>query len=412
MSTALPNVPILRFKDEQGKDYLDWEDKKLKQIAKIYRGTGLSKSAIQLNGKFPCILYGELFTKYTEIIKTVFSFTNLRTPVISRYGDILMPTSDVTPSGLATASVLLVERVQLGGDINIIRLNKGICPVFMSYLINVYKKAIMRLVTGTTVKHIYAKDLYHINFAIPTSQIEQQKIATFLSSADTKIEQLTKKKALLEQYKKGLTQKLFNQEIRFQDEPGKKYSDWEDKKLKQIAKIYRGTGLSKSAIQLNGKFPCILYGELFTKYTEIIKTVFSFTNLRTPVISRYGDILMPTSDVTPSGLATASVLLVERVQLGGDINIIRLNKGICPVFMSYLINVYKKAIMRLVTGTTVKHIYAKDLYHINFAIPTSQIEQQKIANFLSAIDEKIELVTRQIKQAQTFKKGLLQQMFV
>ena len=121
---------------------------------------------------------------------------------------------------------------------------------------------------------------------------------------------------------------------------------------------------------------------------------------------------MPTSDVTPSGLATASTLLVEDVQIGGDINIVRLSKGINSIFMSYLINFCKKEFIRLVTGTTVKHIYAKDIQHIHFTIPVSQKEQQKIANFLSAIDQKIERVAEQIKQAQTFKKGLLQQMFI
>ena len=265
--------------------------------------------------------------------------------------------------------------------------------------------------TSNSMKNISKADVKSIRIYYPSKE-EQQKIAAFLSSVDTKIEQLNKKKALLEQYKKGMMQKLFSQEIRFKDELGRDYPDWESKELKQIAKIFRGMGLSKSAVQLEGKFPCVLYGELFTKYAETIKTVLSFTNEKTSATSQCGDILMPTSDVTPSGLATASTLLVENVQLGGDINIIRLNKGISPIFMSYLINFCKKVFMRLVTGTTVKHIYAKDIQHINFSIPTSQKEQQNIANFLSAIDKKIELVAEQLTQAQIFKKGLLQQMFI
>ncbi len=209
-----------------------------------------------------------------------------------------------------------------------------------------------------------------------------------------------------------MMQKLFIQEIRFKDEQGKDYPEWEEKKLGNIAKIYRGSGLSKSSIQPCGKTPCILYGELFTKYTETINKIYSFTNAKTQVVGEYGDILMPTSDVTPDGLATASALLVEGVQLGGDINIVRLDKGDQPVFMSYMINSCKKNLMRLVTGTTVKHIYAKDILHLRFLLPASHKEQQKIAALLSSIDQKIELIAEQLKQSQIFKKGLLQQMFV
>lgn len=156
----------------------------------------------------------------------------------------------------------------------------------------------------------------------------------------------------------------------------------------------------------------MLYGELFTKYAETIQTVLSFTDHETTVTSQYGDILMPTSSELAHGLTAASALLIEGVRLGSDMNIIRLTDGIHPIFMSYLINFCKRPIMRLVTGITIKHVYAKDVYHITFPIPASQAEQQKIANSLSAIGKKIELVTEQLIQTQAFKKGLLQQMFI
>ena len=229
---------------------------------------------------------------------------------------------------------------------------------------------------------------------------------------DTKIEQLGKKKALLEQYKKGIIQKLFSQEIRFKDEQGYEFPDWEERRISQIARIYRGMGLSKSATNPNGKHPCILYGELFTKYTEAITKVSGFTNVEPKVISKFGDILMPTSDVTPDGLATASALLVEGVQIGSDINVVRLHEDRNPIFLSYLINFCKREILKIVSGTTVKHIYAKDLQSIKLTIPESQEEQQEIADFLSTIDKKIELVAEQLEQARTYKKGLLQQMFI
>ena len=265
--------------------------------------------------------------------------------------------------------------------------------------------------TGTSYPAISSNDLSKLKVHVPCLK-EQQKIANFLSAIDEKIDKLTMKKSLLEQYKQGLKQKLFNEELRFKDESGREYPDWKKVRLSDIADVLRGSGLSKSALSPDGQYPCILYGELFTKYAETVQEVHSFTNVHSPVIGKYGDILMPTSDVTPDGLATASALLLNGVQLGGDINIIRLQPSNHPVFVAYMLNFFKHQIVRLVSGTTVKHIYPRDIRSLELVLPSAHEEQQRIADFLSAIDEKIELVNTQIEKTQTFKRGLLQQLFV
>lgn len=88
-----------------------------------------------------------------------------------------MPSSYVTPQGLASA--LMKDGVLLGGDINIVRSNENINSVFLSYLINFDKNKVIRLVTGTTVKHIYTKDLKTISITFPSSIKEQGKIVVF-----------------------------------------------------------------------------------------------------------------------------------------------------------------------------------------------------------------------------------------
>lgn len=120
---------------------------------------------------------------------------------------------------------------------------------------------------------------------------------------------------------------------------------------------------------------------------------------------------MPTSDVTPYGLATASALLQENVRIGGDINIIRLKSKINPVYISHLLNFSKKEIIRLVTGTTVKHIYAKDIESLSLMIPKSYEEQSKISDLLSLFDERVGVIDKRVVHIETFKKGLLQKMF-
>jgi len=241
---------------------------------------------------------------------------------------------------------------------------------------------------------------------------EQQKIAAFLGAVDAKIGQLTRKKALLEDYKKGCMGQLFTQKLRFKDDQGNDFPDWEEKQLGEIASFSKGKGISKSDIQPNGKNLCIRYGELYTQYREYIAKVASYTDTPTKraVLSRKNDVLMPTSDVTPNGLATASAIDIEGVILGGDILIIRSGE-ILNRFFAYYVAANKPKIMRLVTGVTVYHIYGSDLATLHLGIPHPD-EQQKIADFLFAIDAKISLVADELRAAQNFKKGLLQQMFV
>ena len=243
------------------------------------------------------------------------------------------------------------------------------------------------------------------------SEEEQQKIATFLSSVDTKIEQLCEKKELLELYKKGMMQKLFDQDIRFKDEQGNDYPDWEEKLLGDISNLSKGKGISKTDIKKNGTVKCIRYGELYTRYGETISNVLSSTNVPISelVLSQKNDVIIPASGETTLDIASAACITIEGVALGGDINIIRCQQN--GIFLAYYLNSKKLDIARLAQGVSIVHLYSAQLASLNLRIPFKQ-EQQKIADFLSAIDKKIELVATQLGQARTFKKGLLQQMFI
>ena len=280
--------------------------------------------------------------------------------------------------------------------------------LFFSTLI--FKKYLNSIAHIGTISHYTIEQVKATPIKIPQYQ-EQVKIASFLTSVDTKIEQLNKKQQLLEEYKKGIIQKIFSQEIRFKNDDSGEFLDWEVKRLKELFKFLRGSSLSKSDIVNNGKNKCIHYGELFTKYNEKIFSVKSTTNLENGQFSKNGDILMPSSDVTPQGLATASALIEDNVIIGGDTNILRPINEINSIFISYFLNTNKNEIMKLVTGTTIKHIYNKDIEKLKINLPQLK-EQTKIANFLSSIDKKIEFVSNQLAQTKEFKKALLQMMFV
>lgn len=208
-------------------------------------------------------------------------------------------------------------------------------------------------------KTLGQKNFEELSLTLP-SPAEQTKIANFLTAVDERIAQLIQKCDLLAQYKKGVMQKIFSQELRFKDDKGREFPEWEEVALEQIANFYRGGALSKSDIDPTGEYDCIHYGELFTIYNEVIRIIKSRTNKSDLFQGQVGDILMPSSDVTPAGLAKACCLTVESVGIGGDINIIRMSNGDHPEFISYLLNFEKAKIIQMVSGTTVKHIYIKD----------------------------------------------------
>lgn len=241
---------------------------------------------------------------------------------------------------------------------------------------------------------------------------EQTKIASFLSAVDEKISQLTQKHALLSQYKQGMMQKLFNQEIRFKADDGSEFGEWEETVLEKIGAFLKGKGISKADIVEDGFTPCIRYGELYTHYGEVISKVISATNLEIEnlILSKANDVLIPASGETQIDIATASCVLHDDVALSGDLNIFRTKEN--GVFLSYLIRSHlKMQIAQLAQGNSVVHLYSSQLKGVRLNLPCLE-EQTKIANFLSAIDQKIEVVVQQIEQAKQWKKGLLQQMFV
>jgi type I restriction enzyme S subunit len=192
-----------------------WEVKKLGEVCNFYKGKGLPKSHIIENGKFKCIHYGELFTKYKERITNILSYTNESQNVFySVSNDVLMPTSDVTPYGLATASCIKETGVILGGDVLVIRIpNEVIDGIFLSYYISVNRERIMKMVTGSTVYHLYGSDM--ANFEVSYPKIDEQiNVAATLSDMDTEIATLETKLDKYRKIKQGMMQNLLTGKVR------------------------------------------------------------------------------------------------------------------------------------------------------------------------------------------------------
>jgi len=280
---------------------------------------------------------------------------------------------------------------------------------FMNYRFNTYTtvKNLRRLATGTTsVAAIYNRDLFKLKLTITSQDKEQKKIASFLSAVDTKIELLTRKKELLEEYKKGVMQKLFTYELRL----GK--SDLRKGELRDFGYFYYGKGAPKPSIQPHGKTPCVRYGELYSTYGDEIKEVKSKTIVPPDELklSKGGEVLVPRVGEDPKDFANCSFLPFKNVAIGEMISVYNTEED--GLFMTYYINSTKaKDLAIRVEGGNVSNLYYKYVEEIEVKVPSID-EQKLIVKFIKAIDSKIESIDIQIERTQNFKKGLLQQMFV
>ena len=280
-----------------------------------------------------------------------------------------------------------------------------------------FVSTVLKRCTGSNYPAIGATDLKTIPIFFP-SLPEQEKIASFLTAVDERIELLQKKKEKLEEYKKGVMQKLFSQEIRFKDENGNDFPEWEEKRLGEVGKTYNGlTG--KTKIDFGEGEPYIQYLQIFTN-SKINTKEFGLVNIgenENQSKVQYGDVFFTTSSETPNEIGTASVLLeeVNKVYLNSFCFGFRPNSLIelVPDFSRYLFRSeqFRRIIIKLAQGSTRFNMSKVELMKLKILLPKKE-EQDKIASFLTSLDDKIDIISKEIEQSNYYKKGLLQKMFV
>ena len=182
--------------------------------------------------------------------------------------------------------------------------------------------------------------------------------------------------------------------------------------MADIADLYKGTGISKDQLSDDGE-PCILYGELYTKYkSETIKEVISKTNIDNTklVRSKANDVIIPCSGETAEDIATARCVLNDNILLGGDLNIIRLH-GYDGTFMSYQLNGKRKYdIAKVAQGVSVVHLYGEHLKGVKTINPCLE-EQKKIASLLALLDERIATQNKIIEDLKKLKSAISKLLF-
>lgn len=274
--------------------------------------------------------------------------------------------------------------------------------IFLAYLIKMNTGKLLGLNQGTSIKGFVKSALEGLELPIPSAG-EQQKIAAFLTAVDDKIQQLSKKKALLEKYKKGMMQQIFNQEIRFKDENGVEYPEWEEKQLGDVAIIVMGQSPDSRSYNNNSNGMPLIQGNADLK--DRTSHPRNWTSEPTKVCYP-GDLILTVR--APVGTVAKSI---HHACLGRGVCSIKGTSASIIDFLYQYLLAYEPRWARIEQGSTFTAVSGSDIRSISIELPSIK-EQTKITNFLSALDDKIKHVDQQVELTKRYKKGLLQQMFV
>jgi type I restriction enzyme S subunit len=406
-------APKLRFPEFSG----TWEKKKLGEVA-----TKINSGKTPLGGESVYVPEGVTFIRSQNINSDRLLLENV--VFISPSVNSTMKNSVVKPKDI----LLNITGASLGrscvvpldfeiGNVNqhvcIVRLKNENSPWFLQPIFSSFKgqKLFCQLQTGSGREGLNFESIRGIKLHFPTLP-EQQKIASFLTAVDDKLQALKKKKAGLERYKKGITQKFFSQKLRFKDENGKNYPDWEIRKFSEVLKEHKLKSTGKEEVHSVSVHKGVI--------NQIEHLGRSFSAKDTSHYSRAlpNDIIYtksPTGDF-PLGIIKQNhikqdvilsplygVFTPETKELGYMLHVYFES----PINTSnYLSSIIQKGAKNTINITNDTFLSKKML------LPISKEEQTKIANFLSSIDDKIQQVERQLAGMEQWKKGLLQQLFV
>lgn len=273
---------------------------------------------------------------------------------------------------------------------------------------------------------LYARDFGRVPMAIP-SAAEQRKIADFLGSVDDRLKLLQRQRDALSEYKAGMVQRLFDHSLRFTHSDGAAFPDWVDCELGYLFDWAPTNNLSRDMLTDEaGTIQNIHYGDIhgrfaarFRQSAEAAPYIKSdaLPVFREDAFCRPGDVIIAdaSEDYADIGKAIEIIEVAPRSLVAGlHTYIARPKPGVLALgFSGYLFQTWglRRQIMRNAQGISVLGISKPNLFKLKLRLPHPD-EQRKIADFLGALDDQIEAVSKQIACTRAFKKGLLQQMFV
>ena len=392
------NVPNLRFPEFQG----EWEEKRLSEIADLFKGNGISKEQLTDTGE-PCILYGELYTKYkSEVISDIFSKTDIDTRklVKSKANDVIIPCSGETAVDIATARCVPYDNILLGGDLNIIRLYD--CDgSFMSYQLNGKRKYdLAKVAQGVSVVHLYGDHLKGVKTYNPCLE-EQKKIAKLLSLLDERIATQNKIIEDLKKLKSAISKLLFAQ----------KPNGWNRLDTLFSKGKAGGTPTSTNKEYYNGEIPFLSINDITKqgKYVRCTENYLSQSGLANSsawvvpkyslIMSMYASVGLVTINEIP--LATSQAMFAMQLK---DKNLLE--------YLYYYLSYFKYLHIHKYLETGTQSNINADIVR-GIMIPTYGYSHNiEIASTLQGVDAKIDNELSVLEQLHRQKNYFLSQMFI
>lgn len=409
------NSPKLRFPEFLG----NWKSRKFGDLYNFKTTNSFSRDNLNYDdGEVKNIHYGDIHTKFNshfDVTKEKVPFVNYEMPLHKltneqylKVGDLIIADASEDYADIGkTIEVVNLNNEKVIAGLHTLHASPDLKDLAIGFGGHLLKSENLRLqikimAQGTKVLSITTSRLSNAVINVPSIS-EQTKIANFLTAVDYKLTQLKKKKNLLEQYKKGVMQQIFSQELRFKNDDGSDFEEWEEKKLGEIATFINGKAYKQEELLAAGKYPVLRVGNFFSNNSWY----YSDLELGKDKYCKNGDLLYAWS-------ASFGPKIWD-----GDKTIYHYHiwKVICSkmVQLKYLFYVLDEQTLKMKTnnsnGFALIHITKGTIESWSISLP-SVPEQTKIANFLSAIDEKITNEELRIKKMEGWKKGLLQGMFV
>ena len=387
--------PKLRFKNAEGAEFTSWVTSFIGDECKITTGNKDTQNKID-GGKYP-------FFVRSQTVERINTY--------SKDCEAILTSGDGVGVGknyhYINGKFDFHQRVYCLYDFSNQLLGKYLYIYFSNYFFDRVK----RLSAKNSVDSVRMDMISKMEIKLLSLE-EQTKIASFLSNVDEKISQLTQKHQLLSQYKQGMMQKLFSQQIRFKADDGSEFGEWEEKTLGSLGVFKSGQGFPEKYQGGKTGVPFFKVSDMNTYGNE----------KRMVVANNYVDadsiLEMKVKVILDESIIFAKVgaaVFLERKRLATNFLIDNNMMAFTPDpklninFIKQFLDTIKFS--NFVQVGALPSYNAGDLAIIPIHIPCV-VEQTKIANFLSAIDQKIDVVAQQIEQTKQWKKGLLQQMFV
>ena len=402
--SEVKNIPRLRFPEFEK----EWLNYSFDSVSTFYNGRAYKQNELLDKGKYPVLRVGNLFTN------NEWYYSNLELDE-NKYID----HEDLIYAWSASFGprIWYGEKVIYHYHIWKVVIDETI--VSKRFYFQILENETIKMKTsssnGFALLHITKGTIENWKSFFP-SLPEQQKIADFLTAVDKRIELLEKKKTLLETYKKGVMKKIFpstssgkNPEIRFKDDNGNDFPDWEEKRLGEIMEEFIVPMRDKPK-KLDGEIPWCRIEDFNGIYLTESK---SNQGVTIETVKEMNLKIFPINTILVSCSANLGVCSIVKFPLITNQTFIGLvpKNEISPEFIYYIMNLSARRLNSLSSGTTISYLSRREFENFRIRIPLLR-EQIKVSNFLLNIDTQVRLLQSKIDKSKTWKKGLLQKMFV